>query len=113
MKDKIKIPTKLSECFSKLNEILKDSPDGKWFLEADEDEAVANSYHGLGSWIRNNWGLWEENSPLYTYFNKLGLIKPHDMSSVILLSYHRHLNNKEIKLDRQIKDYIEFWKNKI
>ena len=103
-------PVKLSECFKQLDEILSEAPDGDWFKEAEEDDAVNQSHHGLGTWIRNNWGLWEENGQLHEYFTKLGLHHPDDMSSVILKSYHRHLNHKELVLDEQIKYYIEYWK---
>jgi len=104
-------PTKLSECFEQLNNILSEAPDGDWFKDAEEDDAIAQSHHGLGTWIRNNWGLWEKDGQLHEYFTKLGLKHPDDMSGVILTSYHRHLNNKEIGLDEQVKHYIEFWKN--
>jgi len=110
MSEKI-IPTKLSECFKQLDDILSDAPDGDWFKDADEDDAIAQSHHGLGTWIRNNWGLFEEDGQLHEYFTKLGLKHPDDMSGVILTSYHRHLNNKELELDGQIKNYIQFWKN--
>jgi len=110
MSEKTK-PTKLSECFKLLDNILSEAPDGDWFKEAEEDDAIAQSHHGLGTWIRNNWGLWEEDGMLHEYFTKLGLKHPDDMSGVILTSYHRHLNNKEIGLDEQIKHYIKFWKD--
>lgn len=105
------IPTKLSECFVQLDEILREAPDGDWFKEATENDAIAQSHHGLGTWIRNNWGLWEEDGQLNKYFTNLGLKHADDMSGVILTSYHRHLNEKELELDEQVKYYIEFWKN--
>lgn len=110
MNEKIK-PTKLSECFSLLDNIFSEAPDGDWFKEAEEEDAIAQSHHGLGMWIRNNWDLYKKDGPLYEYFTKLGLTHPDDMSGVILTSYHRHINNKEICLDGQIKYYIKFWKN--
>jgi hypothetical protein len=112
MSEKIIIPTKLSECFQRLDGIFSDAPDGDWFKEASEEEAISQSHHGLGTWIRDNWGLWDVNEQLHKYFKKLGLQHPDDMSGVILTSYHRHLNNKELELDGQIKYYIEFWNNK-
>jgi hypothetical protein len=103
-------PTKLSECFQHLNNILSEAPDGDWFMQASEDEAVSQSHHGLGTWIRDNWGLWEEGEQLHEYFKKLGLRHADEMSEVILTSYHRHLNSKELGLDEQFKKYIDFWK---
>lgn len=110
MSEKIR-PTKLSECFKQLDDILSEAPDGDWFKSAEEDDAITQSHHGLGTWIRNNWGLWEEEGQLHSYLKHLGLNHPDDMSGVILTSYHRHINDIELGLDEQIKHYIEFWKN--
>lgn len=107
--NKIRKPTKLSECFESLNEMLKNSPDIDWFMSADENEVLIESHHGLGAWIRNNWELKEEGE-LFKYFSNLGLRHPDDMSSVIMLSYHRHIRGKDIGLDEQIKESIDFWR---
>jgi len=106
-------PRKLSECFSHLNDILSEAPDGDWFKEAEESDAIAQSHHGLGTWIRNNWGLWEKNGQLHDYLKNLGLKHPNDMSIVILTSYHRYLNSKSLELDSQVRYYIEFWKEQV
>lgn len=110
MEEKKDNPKNLTECFIYLDEMLLDSPDKDWFKEAKEKEAIAQSHHGLGQWIRNNWSLWVKESDLHQYFIEMELHHPDDMSGVILTSYHRHINNKELKLDEQIKHYIEFWK---
>lgn len=114
MSEEIKVPNNLLECFEQLDKMVSDSEDSDWFKSADEDDAITQSHHGLGRWIRNNWGLWSKDSNLYNYLSNLGLTHPDDMSSVILTSYHRHLNNMELELDEQIKFYIDYWeKNKI
>jgi len=107
----IVIPKTLSECFEQLDGILKDSEDRDWFKSAEENDAIAQSHHGLGEWIRNNWGLWKGDNELHKYLLKLGLSHADDMSGVILTSYHRHLNKKELDLDAQINHYMDFWKN--
>ena len=111
MEEEINKPTNLSECFKCLDDIFKDSPDSDWFETSGESEVIAQSHHGLGQWIRNNWNLLSEESTLYQYFKKLGLKHADDMSGVILTSYHRHINKKELGLDEQIRQCIEFWKN--
>jgi hypothetical protein len=111
MSESIDIPSNLSECFRQLDKIMSEAEDADWFKSAEEDEAVIQSHHGLGRWIRNNWGLWSQDTKLFEYFTNLGLHHPDDMSSVILTSYHRHLNDKKLSLDEQIKYYIEYWKN--
>ncbi|MEK6829872.1 MAG: DUF6794 domain-containing protein [Nanoarchaeota archaeon] len=110
MSEDIIKPNNLSECFEHLDKIISESEDADWFKSTDEEDAVIQSHHGLGRWIRNNWGLWSKDSKLFEYLSKLGLHHPDDMSSIILKSYHRHLNKKELGLDEQVKHYIDFWK---
>ena len=102
-------PENLLECLKFLDELLKNSPDIDWFMTASESEVLIESHHGLGSWIRDNWGL-KENGKLFKYFNKLGLRHPDDMSSIIMVSYHRQRLGETIRLDEQVKESIDFWK---
>ena len=103
-------PNNLSECFEQLNILISEAEDADWFVSANEVDAIVQSHHGLGKWIRNNWGIWSKDSRLYEYFSKLGLHHPDDISGIILTSYHRHINKKELDLDKQVKHYIEYWK---
>lgn len=101
------IPKTLDECFSELknmgnlNDWLKDS----------EDAAKAVSHHSVGRWIRNNWDLWKGEGDLYNWFKLNEINHPDDMSGIILTSFHRHMNNKDIKLDEQIDTAVEFYLN--
>lgn len=65
-------------------------------------------HHNLGRSMRNNWGLWS-NSCLATWFKGVGIHHPDDMSSIILESLHRKLNNKPIELMEQVKVYQDYW----
>ena len=116
-KDKIKfvtdtingvyIPKDLDDCFKQINSFWNDSTKiqvKNW----KEDEFAGNAHFGFGMWMRNNWRLWG-GSRLSKYFNDLGIYHPDDMSGIILDSYHRHLNNKEIKLEEQVKYYQDYW----
>ena len=118
-KDKIKfttdtingiyIPKDLKDCFVQINSFWNDST--KIQVKNWEEKEFAGKVHlSFGMWIRNNWRLWG-GSRLSKYFNDLGIYHPDDMSGIILDSYHRNLNNKEIKLDDQIKYYQDFWEN--
>lgn len=84
--------------------------DKEEFKIIDENDAVAELHMGTGQGIRNNWGLWEGKKSLYRYFRTKGISHPDDMSSIILTSFHRHLNNKPIDLDGQINYYKNYWK---
>jgi hypothetical protein len=72
----------------------------------------AGSFHdSLGRWIRNTWGLWDENSDLYKYFKVMGLWHADDMSGLILESYKCYLDGKEFIIQTYVKNVQEYWKN--
>lgn len=79
--------------------------DREVFKQKEEKDAVADEHFAKGRWIRNGWGLSEAKNPLYKQFKSLGVTFPEDISTVILTSYHRHLNNRPIDLDGQISDF--------
>lgn len=122
----IEQPTDLEDSFKHLDKILKDNSELK---NIAEDKVLGMAHFGLGMWLRNNWYLWwskklaeefkEKNYPqdkplLVKMFNDdMNIHHADDMSSIIILSYHRHLNNKPLELEKQIKRYHDFWlKNK-
>lgn len=99
------IPKTLEECYVELNDTegLLD------WLKETEESATAIAHHSLGRWIRNNWGLWKAEGELFHFFKNNGIDQPDDMSGIILTSFHRHMNNKDIKLDEQFDHSIEFY----
>ncbi len=105
--DGIYIPKDLEDCFIQIDKILNDSLKTE-LKKISEDEFTGKTHLGLGMWMRNNWQLWG-GSRLSKYFNDLGIYHPDDMTGIILDSYHRNLNNTEIKLDEQIKYYQDYW----
>ena len=110
--NKNKIPVSIIQCFEVLDEVFGESQEDKaWFISSIEDEAVGNLHHSLGAWIRKEWGLWEKKSDIYNVFAKMDIWHADDISSIIITSYHRRLNNKELKLSEQVQEYIQYWKN--
>jgi len=101
------IPKNIEECFTELDKILKPK-DIKALKNLNEEKEISNYHHGLGTYLRNNWYLWG-GSRLSKYFNNLGVFHPDDISSIILRSYYRYLNQQEIKLDEQIKYCKDYW----
>jgi hypothetical protein len=98
------IPKTLEECYIELDNILEFN-----FFKLDKRSVITRYHHSLGQWIRNNWGLWTGESDLCKWFNNNEIKHPDDMSSIILTSYHRYKNNKDIKLEEQIEFYVEYW----
>lgn len=100
------IPTNLDECFEELKSILSTEvqiaiikmPDGPIGL-----------HHGVGTWLRNNWKLWQPDSVLSKYFQTLGLHHADDMSGLILDSFWHHLRSEPLDIEGQVKKYKEYW----
>jgi hypothetical protein len=104
------IPKNLNDAISYLDCKWSDV-DKEEFKNRDEEDAVAELHFGTGQAIRNNWGLWKRGkNRLEVFFNLRGISHPDDISSIILTSFHRHLNDKDIELKAQIIEYKEYSK---
>lgn len=84
-------------------------------LTTEEVEAIkldkitmVSLHHGMGTCIRNDWGLWQ-NSELRTHFLNMGLWHADDMSNIILQSFIYKVKNKPFDVNKQIKRYRTFW----
>lgn len=91
--DGVYIPKNMGECFIELDKLLPEI-DKKEMLALAQRSDMILYHHGLGTWIRNNWGLWA-GSRLQKYFTDKGLRHPDDISGVILDYYHDWLNGKK------------------
>ena len=86
--DGIFIPKDIDEAVDSLDTMI--SPEDKRYI-ADSlslGAFCARCHHGLGMWLRNNWGLWG-GSRLQRYFLDRNIIHPDDMSGVILKAYYK------------------------
>lgn len=107
------IPSTLDEAVEKVKELTCDSDEDLAAVKSmSEDEILSRIHHGLGRWIRNNWGLWE-GSPLKTEIEKLGLHHADDMSGIILKCAIRDIQGRERDVPGMVKFYQDYWeKNK-
>jgi len=80
------------------------------FKNKSEETSVSELHFTTGLWIRNNWIRGKDND-LVKYFDSIGINNPDDISSIILTSLHRKLNDREIKLNDQVKYYHDYWKS--
>lgn len=99
-------PTTIEECYEYINSI--NMPDMVKFIAMSEDKAVTVTHNSFGRFLRNELQLWSDGY-MVKWFNERGIYHSDDMSSIIIRSYHRHMNNKEIKLSEQITHYIDYW----
>jgi len=99
-------PKTLDECFSYIEKKLS-KEDITSFKNMDEN-SLAILHHTLGRQIRNDLGLWA-GSDLKSYLEGIGLTHPDDMSSVIITSFHRHLNKKALRLKDQVQFFKRYW----
>ena len=103
------IPVDLEDCFMEMDKML--SEDFIEIIKTEKEEEELFEYHfSLGLWLRNNWGLWGE-SQLKDFFNSYEIYHPDDMSSIIIISYYRYLNDLPINLIEQVEYYKEYWEN--
>jgi hypothetical protein len=77
-------------------------------MRAGSEADMIEYHHGLGTWIRNSWGLWSQG-PLYWHFQLMGLEHPDDMSGVILTSFWRHLHDRPLDVEGQVRKYQLYW----
>lgn len=75
-----------------------------------EKEAVTDLHDNYGRYLRNHWKLWKGENELSIFFHKIGVKHPDDISSIILTSFHRKLNNKNFEAEKQAQFYKDFWK---
>ncbi|CAM1366780.1 conserved exported hypothetical protein [Tenacibaculum litoreum] len=102
------IPKNLEEALSQIDFYVSDSLKLE-IKKKSESDFISETHFGLGIGMRNNWNLWK-GSDLSKYFNSIEIFHPDDMSAIILTSYYRKLNGKDINLEEQIIGYKEYWK---
>jgi hypothetical protein len=104
----LKCPKNLEDVFEWLLKITSDKNDLNKWLKLPEDDAIISVHHTIGMAIRNELGLWH-NGTIVPFFHNLGIFHADDMSTIILTSFHRSKNNIDIKLEEQVKHYIDYW----
>jgi len=103
-------PGNIEDCFPEVEKILRDTDDFgiTEFKDTPEKDMIVLYHHNLGRHLRNEWGLWR-GSKLRDWFVEKGITHADDMSNIILTSFHRFLNGKEINLEDQISHKIAYW----
>ncbi|MBA5872290.1 MAG: hypothetical protein GDA68_20170 [Nitrospira sp. CR2.1] len=94
------VPIDLEDCLRELRRVFR--PEMVNLIRASAD---INEFHDMyGGLIRERWGL-ASDSQLSTFFKKLGMNSPEGMSTIILRSFWRQLNQSPLDLLEQIASY--------
>lgn len=82
------IPKNLQEAIEYLDKEL---------LQEDKDYLIENGaisvHHSLGTWIRNNWNLWNDESEIRKNISKLGYTHPDDISNYIIEEFIKYIKS--------------------
>lgn len=104
--DGVYIPKNLDDAILEVDKFYSDSIKEE-IMKMDEGDYLGEYHFGTGLWMRNNWNLWK-GSRLSRFFIRKGVKHPDEMSSIILVSYHRKLTGKEIEFKDQVAQYKEY-----
>lgn len=94
------------------HDVFKKANDYPAWVKTPEDKAVELALDGMGDSMTHLLGFWISEPPLPTlvqYFNGLGIYYALDMTEIVVRSYHRHINKKEIDLESQVDKIRDYW----
>lgn len=68
------------------------------------------NHFGIGMWFRNNWSLWERDTPLTQWFIKnLGIVHADDTSSTIFAAVWAKVRNELFNPLDHVEKYKRYW----
>lgn len=81
-------------------------------LDAESGRDICvQMHHGLGQWLRNNWGLWESKNSLCQWFqNEHDITHADDMSSLILGEAVARMRGEIFDFVGAVERFHEHWK---
>jgi hypothetical protein len=106
-------PDTLEECVKVLKCILQENKDYDYFVSMSFDDLIS-LHHGLGRWIRNEWGLWRdpatEEGKLCAHMIDLGFEHADDMSQTIIEYCWSKYKEQEYDLEERVIKFRLYWK---
>jgi hypothetical protein len=97
------IPADLTDAFEQLNKLV-DRDSKKAFKNVEEGIAARKLHFSLGRWMIHNWGFYG-GSRLSDHIKKLGIHHPDDMARLIIITYHRYLNKKDLEIKALVESF--------
>ncbi len=99
------IPRDLYDAFRVLDEATTARSKQK-LLSVDEDTAWRKLFFSLGRWMMVNWAFYE-GSRFEHYLRQLGLGHPDDMVRFMIVTWHRHLSGKPLRVKELVAQLAE------
>ena len=89
----------LEHYYAQLARIKKDTESNAKLTDDEKKYLILGgavaSHLTIGTWIRNTWNMWGDNSPIKDcVIKKTELLHPDDISNYILEEYIKYLNSK-------------------
>jgi hypothetical protein len=103
------VPTNLDEAVNFLIESLtqRDHQEIKELLKTDS--ALSSTHHFLGTYLRNNWSLWED-CPLVRWFIKeYKIVHADDISGIILEAFSHRYRGLNYDPVSTVKRFHKHW----
>lgn len=104
------IPETFYEAVNLLDDLIDDEEDRKLFQETSVGEVEARYHHTLGRYLRNEWRLWEDGTPLRTWFLSMDVEHADDMSSMLISAWWHQLNGMAFDLNGRIELAKAYWR---
>lgn len=96
------IPADLDDAHNELSRLA--DPKGLVAFKSSPEDSIRRKLHfGFGRWIMLNWGL-EEGSRISHHLKELGISHPDDMVRLIIVTWHRKLNNRPQNLEAMLEE---------
>jgi hypothetical protein len=101
--NRVYIPRDIKDAFNELKRLSPPEATAK-FKKADEEIIKSRLHFGLGRWIIENWNFYG-GSRISHLLKGMGISFPDDMAQFLIVSYHRHLNDRPLELEDRAKSY--------
>lgn len=102
------IPNTLDEAVDQILTLMTQEQKDAYAREP-ADRAGAAQHHGLGTAIRNDWGLWFGETPISAFLKANRIVHGDDQSAVIFRAVWNRLNGFSTNLETEAAYYEKHW----
>lgn len=108
-REPIIIPNSFEEAVNRFIGMLEANNELHYIQDNDKQAFCGITHHGVGRWIRNNWGLWQKIGGLYDELHLKGLWHADDMSGCIIDAAWCKVRGEEFDLEAEVEKYKQYW----